>query len=51
MTYRSKGLPVERYLASQGRYRHLSQEQIDSIQAEVDRNWAEIARRDEAPGR
>ncbi|MDF1552425.1 MAG: hypothetical protein P1P84_05150 [Deferrisomatales bacterium] len=51
MTYRSKGLPVERYLSSQGRCRHLSREQIDATQTEVDRNWAEIERRDEAPGR
>jgi len=47
ITYRSKGLPVERYLSPQGRYRHLSREQIDSIQAEVNQNWAEIERRDE----
>lgn len=39
ITYRSKGLPVEEYLSVQGRYRHLTPEQIKSIQIEADRSW------------
>lgn len=39
ITYRSKGLPVEEYLSVQGRYRHLTPEQIQSIQTETDRSW------------
>ena len=39
ITYQAKGLPVEEYLSVQGRYRHLTPEQIKSIQAETDRAW------------
>jgi pyruvate/2-oxoacid:ferredoxin oxidoreductase beta subunit len=39
ITYQSKGLPVEEYLSVQGRYRHLTPEQIKSIQTETDRTW------------
>lgn len=34
------GLPVERYLETQRRYRHLTQEQIAEIQANVDHKWS-----------
>jgi len=50
LTQRSQGLPVERYLSAQGRYRHLTREQIDSIQAEVDRAWRALQTRFEAEG-
>lgn len=33
------GEPVERYIRMQGRFRHLSDEQVASIQAEVDARW------------
>ena len=36
------GLPVEKYLMTQGRYKHLKPEQIESIQAETDRTWTDI---------
>jgi pyruvate/2-oxoacid:ferredoxin oxidoreductase beta subunit len=39
ITYWSKELPVEEYLLVQGRYRHLTPEQIHSIQTETDRSW------------
>lgn len=34
-----QGLPVERFLEVQGRFRHLTREQIREIQADVDRRW------------
>lgn len=40
-----KGLPVEKYLSLQGRYKHLGQEEIRTIQAETDRAWKELQRR------
>jgi pyruvate ferredoxin oxidoreductase beta subunit/2-oxoisovalerate ferredoxin oxidoreductase beta subunit len=42
ITYNSKGLPVEEYLSVQGRYAHLSSEQIKSIQSETDRAWQDL---------
>ena len=36
------GLPVEKYLTTQGRYKHLKPEQIESIQAETDRTWTDL---------
>jgi len=45
VNYVSKNLPVETYLSLQGRYKHLGEEEIRSIQAEADRNWKEITRR------
>ena len=40
-----KGLPVERYLEVQGRYRHLLPEHIAAIQAEMDGNWLDLTDR------
>jgi pyruvate ferredoxin oxidoreductase beta subunit/2-oxoisovalerate ferredoxin oxidoreductase beta subunit len=42
ITHASRGLPVETYLRLQGRYRHLSDADIRSIQAETDRAWAAL---------
>ena len=36
---------VEPYLRRQGRFRHLSDEQVSHIQAEVDARWASLTRR------
>lgn len=47
LNYRSRGLPVETYLSLQGRYRHLKPENIQTIQAETDRNWEELKKRAE----
>lgn len=45
ISYRSRGLPVETYLSLQGRYRHLKPEDVQTIQAETDRNWEELKRK------
>jgi pyruvate/2-oxoacid:ferredoxin oxidoreductase beta subunit len=39
------GEPVEPYIRRQGRFRHLSDEDISRIQAEVDARWAVLERR------
>lgn len=46
INYRSHGLPLEKYLATQGRFKHLRPEQIAALQAETDQNWAELQRRE-----
>jgi pyruvate/2-oxoacid:ferredoxin oxidoreductase beta subunit len=38
----SGNLPVEAYLSLQGRYKHLTPEQVREIQAETDRKWADL---------
>ena len=40
--------PVEPYLRRQGRFRHLSAEQVNYIQAEIDAHWQQLLRRVEA---
>lgn len=45
INYMSKGLPVEDYLIHQGRFKHLTQEQIQATQAETDRTWRDIQER------
>ncbi len=42
INHRPEVLPVEDYLTAQGRYRHLSEEQIEAVQAEVDRSWVDL---------
>ena len=39
------GTPVEEFLKLQGRFRHLSANEIARIQAQVDRTWAALCRR------
>ncbi len=39
------GEPVADYVKRQGRFRHLTDEQIAHIQAEVDERWAELERK------
>ena len=46
MTYQPKNLPVEDYLMAQGRFKHLSKEDLEMIQEEVDRNWAELSQKE-----
>jgi len=43
-----KGLPVEEYLKLQGRFRHLSPEEIRKIQETVDAEWARLVAKAEA---
>ncbi|MBT3255245.1 MAG: pyruvate synthase subunit beta [Deltaproteobacteria bacterium] len=43
--YEAKGLPIEEYLKVQGRYKHLKPEQIEIMQAEVDRNLDDLKAR------
>lgn len=42
ITHVSRSLPVETYLSLQGRYKHLTPEQVGDIQAETDRKWADL---------
>ena len=37
-----QGIPIEKYLSRQKRYRHLTKEQIEEIQNEVDANWRRL---------
>jgi pyruvate/2-oxoacid:ferredoxin oxidoreductase beta subunit len=37
-----KGLPVREYLAPQGRFAHLSKEDIRTIQRNIDENWGRL---------
>ena len=51
--YRPKNIiPVEEYLAAQGRYKHLFKPEnkhvIEQIQKEVDAKWEYLQRREEA---
>jgi pyruvate/2-oxoacid:ferredoxin oxidoreductase beta subunit len=40
ITHESKNLPVETYLSLQGRYKHLTDKEIQEIQRETDRLWS-----------
>lgn len=42
ITKEPKGLPIEEYLRVQGRYRHLTKEQTDMLQREVDKRWNQL---------
>jgi pyruvate/2-oxoacid:ferredoxin oxidoreductase beta subunit len=44
INHRPRRLPVGEYLSRQGRFKHLSEEQIQSIQAEVDEEWERLLR-------
>lgn len=44
INYRPRRLPVQEYLSKQGRFRHLSEEQIRCIQMEVDEEWERLVR-------
>jgi len=45
INYYSQNLPVEKYLMMQGRFKHLEPDQIEAIQAETDRAWADLKNR------
>ncbi len=42
ITYQPKGIPVREYLRLQDRFKHLSEEEIESIQKEVDWEWERL---------
>jgi pyruvate/2-oxoacid:ferredoxin oxidoreductase beta subunit len=42
ITHESKNLPVETYLSLQGRYKHLTEKEIQEIQRETDRLWSDL---------
>ena len=42
ITHDTRNLPVEKYLMTQGRYKHLKEEQIEDIQKETDRALADL---------
>mgnify|MGYP005840537653 CR=1 FL=1 len=48
ITLEPQGLPVEEYLKLQGRFRHLSPEEIKKIQETVDAEWARLVAKAEA---
>ncbi len=48
LTMEHAGDPVEPYLRRQGRFRHLSAEQVTHIQAQIDVRWQQLMRRMEA---
>jgi pyruvate/2-oxoacid:ferredoxin oxidoreductase beta subunit len=43
-------VPVSEYLKLQGRFRHLSVENIQAIQERVDREWEKLVRKAEGKG-
>ena len=45
ITYQPKNLPVEQYLASQGRFKHLTKKEMRTVQKEVDRSWQDLVRK------
>jgi len=45
ITYQSKGFPVGDYLLRQRRFEHLTQEDLEMIQNEVNKNWEELKRK------
>ncbi len=44
LNYRARGLPVREYLMKQGRFKHLTEEQIRNIQKETDAEWRRLIR-------
>ncbi len=45
ITREPAGIPVAEYLRAQQRYAHLTEAEIQEIQAEVDRRWAQLLRK------
>ena len=45
ITHASQRLPVEAYLRPQGRFKHLTAEDLDDIQQTIDRTWDELQRK------
>ncbi|UCD72459.1 MAG: 3-methyl-2-oxobutanoate dehydrogenase subunit beta [Syntrophobacterales bacterium] len=45
INYQPKGIPVEEYLNTQGRFRHLTGEEMAIIQENVDHQWSRLLKR------
>ncbi len=45
----TKTRPVKDYLKAQKRYRHLTAEQLDEVQASVDKSWARLVKISASP--
>ena len=45
LNHTSKPTPINTYLSAQKRYRHLSEQDIITLQSAVDREWARLQRR------
>ena len=45
ISYHSKNLPVRDYLMAQGRFKHLTEENLEAIQEEVNSRWEKLKRR------
>lgn len=45
LNHHSKNLPVERYLTVQGRFRHLTPDQVEAVQTETDRAWSDLRKK------
>jgi len=45
INHEPRALPVQEYLLRQGRFKHLTQEQIQQIQMEVDEEWEKLKNR------
>ncbi len=45
VTYEPKGLPVADYLRTQGRFRHLTTEQVEYVQRRIDYKWEQLLHR------
>ncbi|MCJ7606916.1 MAG: 3-methyl-2-oxobutanoate dehydrogenase subunit beta [Thermoplasmata archaeon] len=46
ITRKGKGTPVSEYLKLQGRFSHLSEDEVSSIQVSTDRTWKELLDKD-----
>jgi len=46
ITHQPKNLPVGDYLLAQGRFKHLVQRDLDTIQEQVDKKWDELTKRE-----
>jgi pyruvate/2-oxoacid:ferredoxin oxidoreductase beta subunit len=44
INHQPRRMPVQEYLAKQGRFKHLSEEQVRAIQTEVDEEWERLIR-------
>ena len=45
INHQPKNLPVDTYLLAQGRFSHLTERELETIQGEVERNWDDLTRR------